>query len=366
MSTRRRVMQEAFAIVIVMTVVWAWLSVTPIGTRGRGLVGLILLVAGTAAMAMRALPARRWESPWGVGAAVSAAIACGALFGFAPTTAGAAFAPIFAGMAGYRLPTRPAVLVAVIVSVSAFVAALVEHRATPGLALLAGLAVFVGMGRRDRMEALRLTEEKLVQTQRAVESEGRAQMLAERTRVAREIHDVLAHSLSGVNMQLNLADALLENGRTEDGRQAVRDAQQAVSDGLAEVRRAVYALRDEPVDLVAGIEGLVAGDHESVTVDGAPGWLSDVQTTQLVRIVGEALTNARRHAPGAPVHVAVAGTDDQVSVVVFNQSDSTATPFTKGAGVGLVGMGERAAQIGARLQVGPADGGWTVRVELSR
>ncbi|WP_052688562.1 sensor histidine kinase [Williamsia herbipolensis] len=360
-----------FPLINVAVVVWAWLTVSPLGFSGTGLYGVILMVLGTLGMSMRLLDPALLPRPIGFLATLAAGVVAGLLFAFDPTSAVTAFAPIIAGTAGFRFATVPAIVVAATTSATAFIATSIRVDGTAYWPLLVGLAVLIGMTRRDRSEAMRLAREKVEQTDRAIASESRAQVLAERARVAREIHDVLAHSLSGVNMQLNLADALLEDGRADEGRQAVKTAQGMVADGLVEARRAVYALREESRDLVTAIRALVTGGRETVSTDGEPWEPAPEVAAHLARIVGEALTNARRHAAGAPITVALEFTSAALRVTVVNGRGTHAERFTGGSGMGLVGMRERAAEIGGTLTAGPgtvADpgAGWTVAIEVPR
>ncbi len=356
-------MVRLLPLINVVVVVWAWFTVSPIGLSGSGLYGLILMIVGTFAMSLRLLPSNLLTFRQSFVATLIGAVVAGLLFGFDSSSAATAFAPIIAGTAGFRFTPVPALTIAVITSATAFLATAVHYDGIPYWALMVGLAVLIGMTRRDRSEALRLAREKVEQTERAVASESRAQVLAERARVAREIHDVLAHSLSGVNMQLNLADALLEDGRADAGREAVAVAQTLVTDGLVEARKAVYALRDERRDLVATIEAMSLGSTETVTVTGRPRAIDSQTSGHLERIVGEALTNARRHAPGAPTTVTVEFGTDLLTIEVVNATTGDQV-FDDGAGVGVTGMRERAAEIGARLTVVGDGRGWTVRVEV--
>lgn len=352
-------------------VIWAWFTVSPLGFSGAGLYGVILMILGTLGMSLRLLDPSVLPERIRFIATLAAGVVAGLLFAFDPSGPVTAFAPIIAGTAGFRFATVPAIVIAAITSATAFIATAVSLDGAAYWPLLVGLAVLIGMTRRDRSEAMRLAREKVEQTDRAIASESRAQVLAERARVAREIHDVLAHSLSGVNMQLNLADALLEDGRSEDGRQAVKTAQTMVADGLVEARRAVYALREESRDLVSVIAALVTGEGETMSTRGEPWEPAPEVAAHLTRIVGEALTNARRHAAGAAIAVDVEFTPDRLRVSVVNDRGTHTERFTGGSGMGLIGMRERAAEIGGKLTTGPGtasdpDGGWTVTIEVPR
>ncbi|MGZ8177656.1 sensor histidine kinase [Williamsia sp. SKLECPSW1] len=360
-----------FALLNPALVVWAWATVPRQVDGDTRIAALTLLAVVSVVLLLRLVrpPAVRLGM-WFVVMLVGA-VAAGLLFATAPTGVAPAFAPVVAGASGFMFETRRAVVVAVVASLTAAVAMVTRFGdARYAWVVVLGLAVLVGMSRRDRVRTLTLMQEKVEQTDRAIASEARAQVLAERARVAREIHDVLAHSLSGVNMQLNLAEALMEDGRDTEARAAVASARSIVTDGLADARRAVYALRDESGGLVGALRPLVAATDETIEITGSPRPVDGDVVAELSRIVAEALTNARRHAPSSPAHIDLAFAPSVVTVTVGNDTPAGASSFVDGAGVGLRGMHERARQIGATLHVGPRDpddptGGWMVHVEVT-
>ncbi|RJQ85960.1 histidine kinase dimerization/phosphoacceptor domain-containing protein [Amycolatopsis panacis] len=101
------------------------------------------------------------------------------------------------------------------------------------------------MSRQDRRAALNNAERAAVEAQRAAASEAREAALLERSRIARELHDVLGHSLTGIAMQLDLADALATKGRSEEANSAVLRARSIAVDSVTQMREAVHALRDD-------------------------------------------------------------------------------------------------------------------------
>lgn len=215
--------------------------------------------------------------------------------------------------------------------------------------------------------------------QRALE-EGRAAALAERTRIARELHDVLAHSLAGLTIQLEAARALLSNG--SDSTRALVHVERAHHlgvEGLAEARQAVAALREDRPPLPEMLRGLVEGLGEglveglgeggTLAVRGSLRDLSPEVSLALYRCAQEALTNAARHAPGAAVHVELSYDDHDTTLVVLDHYDdgrapSPAPSSASDGGYGLVGMRERAELAGGTLQAGPAGNGWRVEVRV--
>jgi signal transduction histidine kinase len=237
------------------------------------------------------------------------------------------------------------------------------------LALTVGLPVYIGISRRDRVEALHSARRAAQEAQRAKESEAREAALLERGRIAREIHDVLGHSLSGIALQLDMADALRESGRDDEATAAVRRARALAVDSIGETRRAVHALRDDTRPLPEVLRHLAARDDVEFTTDGEPADVGAEATHAMARVAQEALTNAVKYAPGGQRSVRLDYTAGGVTLTVHN-GPATApldADLADGGGTGLAGMRERAALLGGTLAVGPAaDGGWTVRLELPR
>lgn len=329
-----------------------------------------------------------------------------------------------------RLPVWAGVLVAV--GVAAIFGTAAAIRGSSPAAVLGDvggvlLAVLIGISRRQFRES----QERQRQAERQAE---RAELLAQRSRAARDIHDVLAHSLGGLVLQLDAVEALLEAGAIDEAARRAANARALAADGLAEARRAVRALREDPAtedpatgdlstgDLSTGdlstadpslggpaTDALVGGGARTGAATPGEGWPSSAQTTDsaqrrtqtereridpgesglpavaqsgslealvdahrsfggeivlqgdlslaeldarhadaVVAVVREALTNARRHAPRAPVSLSVIVDGDAVDIVIAN-------PLLRD-GSGIVGMRERFAELG-----GPA----TVEAELS-
>ncbi|HEY7813596.1 MAG TPA: histidine kinase, partial [Nakamurella sp.] len=204
--------------------------------------------------------------------------------------------------------------------------------------------------------------------QAAREEHAKAAALAERARIAREVHDVLAHSLSALSLNLQGARLMLaRDGASEQAQEQVRRAQRLAAEGLAEARRAVAALREDPVPAARAIADLVTsarletGTPTELTVDGTPRDLPGSTEDALYRTTQEALSNARKHAPGAPVQVRLAYGDNRTELTVTDHiGHRAADPMPDG--YGLTGMRERAELIGGELHTGPTDSGWQVRL----
>jgi len=268
--------------------------------------------------------------------------------------------------AGTRLPGTAGVAVLVGTAVGV---AFVHRDAQPtAVAItLLGLAgvLLLGMGRRESVRREEQRELQLVNAARVQEEHARAAALAERARIARDVHDVLAHSLSALAVQLQGARLmLLRDGAPADTVAQIERAQHLASEGLAEARRAVTALRTSPVDLADGLRALVADTPDAtLEIDGVAELSATAQETVL-RTAQEALTNARRHAAGAPVSVHLRHRADATELEVRDRAG--APPPAPTGGYGLVGMAERAALAGADLSAGPVEDGWRVLLRLPR
>ncbi|MFG3365423.1 sensor histidine kinase [Streptomyces sp. NPDC090032] len=200
---------------------------------------------------------------------------------------------------------------------------------------------------------------------RAAEAESAA--LAERARIAREIHDVLAHSLSAQLVHLEAARLLIERGADLDQiHERVVAARAMARDGLTETRQALSALRGEMTPLEDFLRELVATDGATVSVEGVRRPLS-VEASQTVRRVAqEALTNVRKHAPGAKAQVRLEYGSAEVTLEVRDSGSSAPSGelTVSGSGYGLLGMRERAELLGGTLVAGPCEEGFTVKLKV--
>ncbi len=230
------------------------------------------------------------------------------------------------------------------------------------------LGAYVQTRRAYRAElvarAERLERERTERAERAVADE--------RARLARELHDVVAHHLSGMVVQAGAAERLLERDPAQ-ARALLADLRASGRSTLASMRRLVGVLRADAEEGTApqpGLERLdvvleqarAAGVAAELTVEGERRPLRAEVDLAAYRVLQEALTNVRKHAPGATARVAVRYRDDDVEVEVADDGAATAPVEEEpSSGVGLVGLRERAAILGGELKAGPnARGGWTV------
>lgn len=239
----------------------------------------------------------------------------------------------------------------------------------PTLTVLA-IILLLGFNRRGRVERLEQTELALARAQTATEEHARAAALAERARIARELHDVLAHSLAGLSLNLQGARLMLvRDGASPDAIAQVERAQKLASEGLAEARKAVAALREDAVGVERAVADLLAGyrmdsgARADLKVEGEPRELDAAVGTALVRAVQEALANTRKHAPKADVDVILSYTSGTVELTVADRQGRR-PPEAPTAGYGLRGMSERVALLDGRLDSGPVEDGWRIHLTV--
>ncbi len=240
------------------------------------------------------------------------------------------------------------------------------------------VGVLLGTNTWQRTERVRVLTERAEQLARERDSRARFAALAERSRIAREMHDIVAHSLSVMITLADGASASVERDPAaarraldrlgDTGRDALRDMRQVLS-VLSEESDEPESLRPAPgrEDLAELVDRFrAAGPAVRYTVRGAPH--PDPQRDLAVyRIVQEALTNALRYASDAR-HVDVeidAGRDATVVTIADDGGRSGEPQATVGTGRGLIGMRERAAVFGGTVEAGPLQaGGWRVRAVL--
>ncbi|HEY2792687.1 MAG TPA: histidine kinase [Micromonosporaceae bacterium] len=231
----------------------------------------------------------------------------------------------------------------------------------------AAIAAGALLGFARRQNAALAAEAGLVR-----ESQARSAALDERARIAREIHDVLAHSLAALTVQLETADALLESGRTEQAHKSVLRAGQLAREGLAETRRAIGALRGESLPLPLLLRSLTdayqadLGTPATLVVEGEERELRPDVSLTLYRTAQEATTNARKHAPKAPLSIELHYGAIEMSLDVTNGAapDGDRPLASTGGGYGLTGLRERAELAGGTIEAGPVDDGWRVSVRI--
>ncbi|MDK0518064.1 sensor histidine kinase [Streptomyces sp. ML-6] len=216
----------------------------------------------------------------------------------------------------------------------------------------------------------------VVQEELTAEERARRTLLEERNRIARELHDVVAHHMSVISIQAQVVPHLVDNP-SDELRENVEGIRRNAVDALTELRRVLgsedplpQAARHAPqptLDRLDELIGNARGAGVTVTAEttGEPRPLSPGVELSAFRIVQEALSNAMRHAPGARVRVEIGHGASEVTVRVTNTAPDRAVPPSPGAGHGLLGMRERAAMLGGEIVTGPTpEGGYEVAAIL--
>ncbi|MEV5592285.1 sensor histidine kinase [Streptomyces sp. NPDC052496] len=247
--------------------------------------------------------------------------------------------------------------------------------------VLAGVVLLVGGALRERGAAQRklIEQENISEAERAMRT-----LLEERTRIARELHDVVAHHMSVITVQADSAPYRI-SGIPQAAQEEFSSIAATARESLAEMRRLLGVLRSEETERHGGpekapqpglaqlpklVEGTVrAGVPVELAMPGEPVVLAPAVDLSAYRIVQEALANVVRHAPGARTRVSVTADGDggRLTVLVVNSAPPrAAAPLeSSGTGHGLVGMRERVRLVDGTLDTGPLpDGGFRVAARL--
>ncbi|HTT49897.1 MAG TPA: sensor histidine kinase [Streptosporangiaceae bacterium] len=251
-------------------------------------------------------------------------------------------------------------------------AIVIDSRTAIG-AVLAAIPLLAGAYVRSRRSS------RVELAQQARQHQGERALLEERQRIAREMHDIVAHHMSVIAIQAEAGPRKVTDPPPELV-ESFRDIRASALDGLTELRRLLGVLRTGTPDTtpqpgLGQLSGLLdsarnAGVPVSLSVSGVPRELPQGMDLSAYRIMQEALSNAMRHAPGCAVRVEVAYFPSSVVIKVRNGLDGDA-PAVSGngspaaAGHGIIGMRERAAMLGGQLEAGPTDeGGFLVTAVL--
>ncbi len=296
-------------------------------------------------------------------------LAGGALTAFAPVAA------VFVGVAAVGATIAWRLRYAVWIVAAGLIAMLISVPAAGRQlgVVFAGLAAaltgtVVGVSRRQSLE--RAASAALVQvTEARAEAErARAELLDGRNHLARELHDVLAHTLSALSLQLEALDSLISTGRDMTTvREQLDSTKRLVREGMEEARGAVRALREDTPPLEQQLTRLATDRRADMQVSGQPRPFSPDVTLTLYRVAQEALTNVVKHAPGQPAQIELGFADGRVSLSVWNLRSGSAngSPLQEsGGGYGLQGIRERVLLLGGEVKVGPTAEGWLVHAEV--
>jgi signal transduction histidine kinase len=242
--------------------------------------------------------------------------------------------------------------------------------------LLVAVAAATGDAARARSAFRESVRER--EREREHEMEARSQRLVaeERLRIAREVHDVVAHAIMAINIQAGTAAHLAARDPGQ-AQAALRDIKRSSGGALRDLRGALGVLRDgtetsmSPTDGLGTLPRLVAtlraaGIDCALQVEGPPDTVPSAVGATIFRIVQEATTNIVRHAGAQHATVRIAIGRSEVDVVVEDggADETAAATHRDGSGNGLRGMAERAALVGGTLEAGGVEGGWRVHATL--
>ncbi len=364
------------------------------GVRTLGLVAAAVLVAGTVSdldgplatalllsgLALWLVELLATPSHPLLEATLLTAIGCsgGVLNEVAPSSAGFLFTYFAAAGLGLRQPARaaaPAMAVVLLVLGGGIVAGDREHTTTSLTTSLLGVAFAfaVASATRNARLAHARSEELVAELDASRAAQTEAAALAERARLAREIHDILAHALSGQVMSLEAARMLAE--RTGADPRVVTEIDRAhrlARSGLADTRGAIGALRGDALPGPDLLPTLVVdaraghGVRATLVVDGSARPLAADAGLTVYRTAQEALTNTAKHAGrGAASELALTwGTDEVTLVVTDTRQGAAPPPELPDSGYGLTGLRERAELAGGTLRAGPTTTGFELRLTL--
>lgn len=305
-----------------------------------------------------------------------AAVACLATLLPGPEETGAAPMPsLLVGAFSAALYARPAWTAFLVLPVPG-IAMAVSHPIGPDPVGFVVLGFFI-VGSWAAGWMLRQRAEQLARAHAVAPVLAREAVSGERARIARELHDVVAHSVSVISVQAGAAEQQLDRN-PDQARAHLEFVRTSAHEALVELRRLVGILREDDAEYapqpgLARLRDLVDGVRESgvdvvLNEHGDRGVLPAGVDLAAYRIVQEGLTNARRHAPGAAVDVDVTYAPDRISLAVVNgpaAGEPAREPLEEGDGHGLIGMRERVRLYGGEIETGPTpEGGFAVKASL--
>jgi signal transduction histidine kinase len=236
--------------------------------------------------------------------------------------------------------------------------------------ILFGIGWLAGFALRERAEQAEAAEERALQAEREREAAARIAVAEERARIARELHDIVAHAVSVMVLQVGAVRHKLPKALDED-RDALQGVEQAGRTALSEMRRLLGAMRDDgdgvelaPQPGLDRLDALVdevgrAGLPVRLHVDGDPFPLPRALDLSAYRIVQEGLTNSLKHARASHADVTVRYSADELRIEVRDDGEGAAT--SDGLGHGLVGIRERVKIYGGEMTAGTApEGGFVL------
>ena len=251
-----------------------------------------------------------------------------------------------------------------VVAIAVLTAGKLEFGAGAARVVFLIAAALLGDSIGSRRAYVREIEEKAERLERERESEARRATAEEQARIARELHDIVAHALSVIVVQAGAADDVFEVDPAR-ARGPIRAIDTAARAALADLRRVLGILQDpaesEPQPGLDQLDRLIdqiraTGLHVSLELEGSPRPLSAAVELSAFRIVQEALTNTLKHAAAEQVHVRIRY-GDRLELEIRDDGDGNVNTDPDTGGSGLIGMRERVALLGGALEAGAMPGG---------
>ena len=242
--------------------------------------------------------------------------------------------------------------------------------------MLFAIAWLAGFALRERAAQAEAAEERAIQAEREREENARRAVFEERVRIARELHDVVAHHVSMMGVQAGAARVVIDRDRGK-AKEALSAIESSSREAVAELHRLLGFLRQAgdrddlaPQPGLGQLSRLAASMSDSelaveVSIEGESRSLPPTVDVSAYRIVQEALTNTLKHSAASHADVHVRYWPDELEVEIIDDGRPSGVPSSASGGLGLIGMRERAALHGGQLSAGPAaGGGFTVKVRL--
>ena len=276
---------------------------------------------------------------------------------------------------------RPVQVLAAVAAAGAVLIAEFFHSGRPGILqtighlLLVAIPLLAAEAIRVHRANVSLLTERLALSERAREQEAERRAEQERMRIARELHDVVAHTLTAINVQ---AGSAAERAQPGEPRDALERIERTSHRAIGELRATLGVLRDHdardqpraPAPGLRDLPELIDRARESglevqleITGD-EPARISDACSLAAYRIIQESVTNARRHARGAPVRINIDFNATQLSLAVENEPGTSTNGTRDPDGAGIAGMHQRAIALGGSLRAGRTLGVFRVEAEL--
>ncbi len=347
---------------------------------------LLVAIAGTAV----AIIDRRGSDAESLAALAITGLAGAVLFGLVPSTPSYLIVSIALAGLGMRLHLLPAVISGLVVLGAANLAFLLGPKLSVaslasqniGAVFIFAVGAFARSARIAQQEsraAQARAEELLAQLRASQAAQAQAAALTERARLAREIHDILAHALSGLVLALDTMELLGQQADADPAAltkimEHVSRGQRIARDGLADTRRAIAALRGDELPGAVLLDRLVTetaaatGIKAVLTVTGEQRPLAPEIGLALYRTAQETLTNTAKYAGrNGCAELRLSYGDDDIELAVEDARSQDASPPPPGltfGGYGLTGIRERAELLGGKLTAGPTETGFKVLLQL--